>query len=184
MKQKTKKAFSLIELLIVIALIMIVTFWFSNLTFKNQKNKEELEKRINLIINKIDEIKFNSLLWKSEKNYIVADKQKIVINTWADNSLIIETWYLSWNTWNKIGKNILKRKWFFTKNFFCSSLYDKTATWSFYWSWEIIFEWKNIYLSWWDCSNLKYQQLEINFKLWNFEKNLIFNTISWNIEKK
>ncbi len=181
----SRKAFTIIELLVVIVIISILVIWLSNIDFKWQKDKEELEKRVNKVISIFEEIQTNSLLWKSQKNYEVPTKRKITFATWANNEFILEKFYLSWTTWNNINKTILKKPWFFVTNFYCSELNDSTSTWSFSWTWEIIFEWKNLYLSGsTECIKHEYQKLEINFRLKDFTKKIIFNTLSGNIEKK
>jgi prepilin-type N-terminal cleavage/methylation domain-containing protein len=183
-KKLSKKAFTLIELLVVIAIITIMLIWMSSLNFKWQEDKEELEKKVNKVINIFENIKTNSLLWKAEKNYEIPTKRKITFATWSNNEFILEKFYLTWATWKSIQKTTLKKPWFFVRNFYCSELNDPTSTWSFSNTWEIIFEWRNIYLSGSECSDEKYQKLEINFRLRNFNKKIIFNTLSWNIEKK
>ena len=180
-----KKAFTLIELLVVITIIIILVIWLSNIDFKWQRDKEELEKRVNKVISIFEEAQTNSLLWKSEKNFEIPKKRKITFSTWANNEFILKKFYMTWSTWNLVEKTSLKRPWFFVKDFYCSELNDPTSTWSFSWTWEIIFEWTNIYLSGsTECLENKFQKLEINFKLKAFEKTLIINTISWNIRKK
>jgi prepilin-type N-terminal cleavage/methylation domain-containing protein len=183
-KNLSKKAFTIIELLVVIVIISIITIWLSNINFKWQQDKEELEKKVNKIISIFEEIQTNSLLWKSEKNYKIPEKRKITFATWANNEFILEKFYLSWTTWNSIEKTTLKKPWFFVTNFYCSELNNPTSTWSFSNSWEIIFQWAKLSLSGSYCSENKFQKLEINFRLRDFNKKIIFNTLSWNIEKK
>ncbi len=176
-----KKAFSLIELLVVITIISILVLWLSNMNFKWQQDKEKLEKKVNKIISIVEETQFNSLVWKSVENFEIPKKRKITFATWANNEFTLEKFYKTGTAWISVEKNILQNPQFFIENFYCSDL-NSSSTWSFLGTGEIIFEWRKIYLSGsTDCSSNNFQKLEIDFKLWDFEKKLIINTISWNI---
>jgi len=179
-----KQAFSLIELLVVITIISILIIWLSNLNFKWQQEKEELEKKVNKVINIIEEVQFNSLVWKSIKNFEIPKWRKITFSTWSQDEFILEKFYKTGAVWFSVEKNILEQPWFLIKNFYCSEL-NSSSTWSFSWTWEIIFEWRKLYLSGsTDCNWNEFQKFEIDFKLKRFEKKLIINTVSWNIIKK
>ena len=181
MKLTNKNAFTLIELLVVITLVIIIGLWIKNNFFRAWSDKQRLEKKIYEIMWEFEEVKFDSLLWRAQKDYFVPEKRKIVFD-YNNNYFSLDTYYLTWATWEKIKSRKIWRKWF-SADFYCWDL-NSNDTWSFYSNWEIIFEWKNIFLSGWDCSQEKYQKLEVDFRLRNFRKKMIFNTLNWNIYLK
>lgn len=178
-----KKAFSLIELLIVIVIIGILILGSNFLSFNKISDKQELEIKTIRVISQIEEIRNNSLLWKwIWTDLVVPEKYRMDFSTsW---SWIINTQYLSWGY---INNNLYNKKIKFWNNFDsiseikCLNL-DKisgntllnTETWS------IIIEWANMSLSWSCDTSTKI--LELTIKRKEDTKKIQINTLNWLIE--
>ncbi len=62
--KKTKKAFTIIELLIVLIIILLI-FSISSFNFFGMSDRQKLEIFTNKIISKVEEVRNNALVWKS-----------------------------------------------------------------------------------------------------------------------
>jgi len=168
-----KKAFTLIEILVVIAIIWILIFWVSNIDFGNTSDKQRLESFYYKVKSEIETIKNNSLVWKWIWISLIVPKEwKIDFSSGANT---IPTYY-SWVTW--INYNHIKvENLYKIKSIICSNL-DWTSTWNLSWNtWSVIISWLNISLSW--CTDLNYKSLKITTWYKELEKTLEINTVSW-----
>jgi len=166
------KAFTIIELLIAIAIIWIIVIWISNLNFNNISDKQRMDSFYYKIKSEIETIKNNSLIWKAiDSNMKVPKEWKI---DFASGSTNINISY-SWATWTNY-KNINIEKFYKIKAINCINL--SWSTWSLSWNtWSIIINWANLSLSW--CSSSNYKTLIITTWYKEFEKKLEINTVSW-----
>jgi len=58
-------AFTLVELLVAIALISILALWFSQMSFNRLSQKQELSISANSLLSKVSELRDNALIWRS-----------------------------------------------------------------------------------------------------------------------
>ena len=184
MKKISNTAFTLIELMVVIAIIAILILGSNFLSFKNISNKQELETKIIRIVSQIEEIRNNSLLWKwIWTELVVPEKYKIDFSTsW---SWVIKAQYFSWSY---IDYNFDKEI-SFSNNFDsiseikCLEL-DKNIidsfSWTTIWTWTIFIKWANMSLSWSCDSTTKILELTIKRKA--NTKKIQINTLNWLIE--
>lgn len=181
--QKARKAFTLTELLVWIAIISIVTLWVTSINFNRLSSKQNLEILTNKIKSNYEFIRNNALSWKwINSNLIVPEKWKMEIS--LNNSWTIVNSYLTWWLWNPIEHDIVFMRNSSINKIRCLSL-DKTFDNSIInWTWEIIYEWWNLTLSWW-CDNPSSKILEITVENNNIDSKIIeFNIVNWLVEIK
>jgi len=188
MRKNNFNAFTLIELMVVIAIVAMLILGSNFLSFNKVSNKQKLETKIIRINSHFEEIRNNALLWKwIWTNLFVPKKYKIEFSTtW---SWVIKNTYLSWS--NYIDYNLFNKKIDFSDRFEsisqinCYKLDDLNNpentfnSWSI-WTWTIILEWLNMTLTWWCDNNEKILEVEIKRK--NDTKKIQINTLNWLIE--
>ena len=185
MKKISNTAFTLIELMVVIAIIAILILGSNFLNFNKVSNKQKLDTKTIRIVSQIEEIRNNSLLWKwIWTELVVPEKYKIDFSTsW---SWVIKAQYFSWSY---IDYNFDKEI-SFSNNFDsiseikCFKLNNSTSentfnSWS-NWTWTILIEWANMSLSWSCDSTTKILELTIKRKA--NTKKIQINTLNWLIE--
>ena len=168
---KKNNAFTLLEIMIVIALIWIIALWATKINFKLLSDRQRLDWFFYDIKTKIETIQNNALIWKAVKNWtdlVVPDKWQIDFNnSWSG---IIVSQYFIWNNKNEFNKII-------PKQFY----YIETSTWILNSStWSLLIEGSNMTLTW-VSSNDKILKIKIGYK--QFSKTLELNTISGVIEE-
>ena len=175
--KKLKSGFTLLELMIVIAIIWISIIWATNISFNSLSNKQRVEWFFYKIKNNIETVKNNVLIWRETfdwTNTIVADIWNIDFNnslSWSvktyyydqldikksfwDFDIIPEKFYeiIVYNDWNRINDS-------------------ETAS--------IIINWRNLSLTGITTNN---KILEIETKYKDKSKRFTINTISWVIEE-
>jgi len=174
--KKNIKAFTLIELVVVTAIIAIIATAVINLNFTSQVDKQKWMDSSNMIFNQINKVKTESLLWKwIWEDLIFPDERIIKINTW---NLI--TWYLS--GWINIElENSIFLENFEIDNIKCFD-YNKVNSWSIN-SIDLIFRWYDLSFSWCDNSfSGAILEFETKYKKQNINKFYI-NSISWILKK-
>lgn len=177
---KNNNAFTIIELLVAIVVVIIITLSGSNIAFRAISDKQNLEISTNKIISEIERIRNNSLIWKwIWTNLIVPKTWKIDFSSsW---SWVIKTNYTNdWTNWI-LNNNIPVNK-FEINKVICINV-DGTNTQELLDSqtWSIIFEWWK-YKLWWDCPNL-YSRIKIETKNKSVFKYLEFDVINWLIKR-
>ena len=61
---KNNNAFTIVELLVAIVVVIIITLSWSNIAFRAISDKQNLEISTNKIISEIERVRNNSLIWK------------------------------------------------------------------------------------------------------------------------
>jgi len=171
---KQKKAFTLIEIMVVIALIWLITLWITKLNFNTLSDKQKVNWFFHKIKTNTETIKNNALIWKAIKltdwTIIVPKKWKIDFNN--DDSWKVIFNYFDWSDY-KVYKKIVSSKY---QEIIIKNNNDKlTQTWS------LIIEWWNLTLSW-ITSTDKILNIEVKYK--NLNKFFTINSISGVIEEK
>ncbi len=171
------KAFTLIELMVVISIIMIIAIWASNLNLNNLSSIQKLEIFSNSIKTDFESIRNNAMLWK----WIWTD-----FNTpenWSMSFTAPET--IEINSDSNLYKKIRFPEDFTIKQIDCFKLDGITSTNFFNTnseSWIIEFEWSNLRLIW-DCNdNSKILKVTLTNKV--STKELWINTLNWLAEIK
>ena len=176
------KAFTIIEMILVILIIWIITVWITKINFNNISWKQRIEIFSNKIKSNFENIRNDSLLWKwIWENLIVPEMWKIEIwNWWLTSS------YLSWS-WYTYEEYTLP-----LENFYeIHSTKCLNINWEIIeneiWTWTIIIEWSNLSFSWalWLCINPSSKIFQFNIEYQNnFEKKLSINILNWLLEIK
>jgi len=204
MQKSNKKAFTMMEIVIVMALLSIVFLITKSLWFNWLSDRERSKGFFYDVKTNFETVQNNSLIGRSvEKNdgsIIVPKKWKFEINN-EENSLwgywSIKISYLEWeieaNNYKEYitipdaktkDKNYDK---FYDINALCKKIND-SWTWSFSWTWIIEIEWGK--LTWTGAfkSDIncwpEYKEILITTKYKGFEEIFTINTISWVIEEK
>lgn len=174
--EKTKKAFTLIELLIVMIIFIILILWFSSMNLTSLSQKEKAEAFNNRVAWIMEYIRNNAMIWKWVKEWtqLFIPKQW-KINFKKNDEIYNMTTSYSWSSnWEKLEDYKLKI-WKFEK-------IDEVWCWSFTWTIDIIFEWNTASLSGSNCKNET--TLEIHSSYREFKNKIKFDTISWLITKE
>lgn len=181
--KKNKNWFTLMELIVVIAIIWVLTIWASRISFNSQIDNQNLEMFTNSIFSNIETIRNNSLLWKWMWTWTtMIYPEKWVVNISKTWSWKIENFYQSWwisYNYKEININFIND---FSK---ISEIKCRDINWNWY---EIInnidieFSGKNITLSWCTYPNDKLLELTTNYK--SFSKTIKLSKVTWLIEKK
>lgn len=183
MKQNKIKIFwfTLIELMVVITIIWILALWISNVNFRAMSDGQKLKTYTNNIINNIETIRNNALMWKwVTSDLIVPPSWKIDFGfSW---SWSISTFY-SWATWVPYSE--------FDTNFSDYYSIDSIRCLTLDWTednnlsvWEVwsVYIKQNILDLSWDCLDTS-KILEITTAYKWFTNKFSVNTVNWLVEK-
>lgn len=181
--KKNKNWFTLIEIIVVIAIIWVLIVWASRINFNPQIDKQNSDMFTNNIFSNIETIRNNSLLWKWMWSWVkMFYPEKWVVNISKTWSWKIENFYQSWwisYNYKEININFINDFWKI------SEIKCRDINWNWY---EIInnidieFSGKNITLSWCTYPNDKLLELTTNYK--SFSKTIKLSKVTWLIEKK
>lgn len=181
--KKNKKWFTLIEIVLVIALIWILMVWLSRINFNNNLNKQKFEDFNNQIVTNIETVRNNALNWKwvlSGGNLINPTKFNInltltAMTTWhglSYNNLLNEV-NVSFNNINKITS--IK-----CANLDWTNEINTTPVNNL----KLDFNGKDVETSCWSLNNKIWKLIKIRTSAWSFTKEITFNTVTWTITKK
>lgn len=182
-KINIKKAFTLVELMVVIAIVWIMSLLSTSIDFNKKNDIEKTDRIIQKISSILKSQSVNMIGGKSIKVWSVMinpDYMTVRISTWT-----VSTYFFSWSTsytWE-----------IFSFPFYWENLYNiksvdyefknLTTTWAI-WAWfAIVFRDWNISFSW---STQEKEAVRIHFTAWykkNYKK-LIFDRRTWSIEIK
>jgi type II secretory pathway pseudopilin PulG len=176
--KKKKIAFTLLEIMVVVALLWIATLWITQLNFNSLSNKQRLDWFFYKIKTNIETVKNNVLIWREIKDWtetITSSRWQIDFNN--SGSWIIKTYYYntsgtkkSYSLWKydiipeKGYAIVVSNSW--------SSITDTGS---------ILINWGNLTLTWITTTN---KVLEIKTKYQWLEKVFTINTVSWVIEEQ
>jgi len=175
--------FTLIELMVAIAIIGIIALSSTSLNFNKLSNGEKLKINNNKIVSTIETIRNNSLMWRWIWINLINPKY------WRIDFTKTGSWKMlvSYNSWwldiSLPEKNIIFNNWYYIYSITCSNL-----SWSFNnntSSWVLFISWDNITWSWtiW-CNDTRTKKLEIITWYRNLTWSILINTVSWLIEQK
>lgn len=168
MHKKIKKAFTLVELMVIIALIAIVYLWMTWINFNKLSNEQKSEIFANKIISILEEQRDNSLTWKwiydsVNSKFIEVSKRSVEISTWENFEIISKAdWTQTWKVTKSEKQKI-----------------EKISCWTSDIPWNAIINFENEKISFNNCKeNLK---IQVDF---NWAKNEVeIDKISWLIKK-
>ncbi len=182
MKNNLKIWFTLAELMTVIAIIAIVTFWVSQMNFNKTSDTQKLEIYNNNLLTNLEYIRNNALTWKSFLTWwslVIPPSYKIDFASWWDWSVNL---FYSWSSWQAMPEysvniqspysleamNCLSVNW---------TLLD-TLSWSLNQTSTIIIEGSNMKLLW-DCSDASSRVMEVVTRYNSATWSVLINTVSW-----
>jgi len=177
---KKNKAFTIVELLVAIAIITIISLWANSISFKSVSDKQWLEIFNNKIISEIERVRNNSLIWKGIwANLDVPKTWRIDFSTswsWILNTNYRLTDISPWILDSSLPMDKFSINWVTCINV-AWTLFPLTTTET----WSIIFEWWK-YKLWWNCidsqSSIKISTLN---RWFNYE--IEFDVVSWIIKR-
>lgn len=176
-----KKWYTLVELMVWVAIIMFLILWMVNINFTSVSDSQKIEIFSLKVLSEIETVRTNSLIWK----WIWEDL--IVPNLWKIDFSKTWSWYIEtfYSTWTLADENWTSYNNIFFDNFFeiysisCwkinNSLTDISGTWT------ILFQWNDISLKN-DCDWKQLLNLNLKYKI--YEKEIDFNTVNWLIKVK
>lgn len=183
-KKINNLGFTIVELVVWIAITVIIIMWSLSINFKSISDRQNLEIFTNKIIWEIEKVRNYALIWKwIGTNILVPRMWKIEFNKWWNwtwSWTLITSYSMDWSTWtqeNKINvdKNIS------IQNVHCISVWWADVNLTNTQTWIIFFEWWK-YNLWWDCLS-SYSTLKIDtFSRW-YNRTLEFDVINWLIKK-
>ncbi len=89
MKKNIKKAFTLIEIMLVLVIIWLILVAFSSISLYNLSDKQKWEILTNQIISQIETTRNNALIWKVMNNNIVKSWKVELSSSWN----LVKTFY-------------------------------------------------------------------------------------------
>ncbi len=174
--------FTLIELMVSVAIIGIIALWSTSLNFNKLSNREKLKINNNKIVSTIETIRNNSLMWKWIWVNLINPKY------WRIDFSKVGSWKIlvSYNTGgldiNFTEKNIIFNNWYYIDSVICSNLSwtfnNNTLSWVLFISWDNI-TWSGASL----CNDTRTKKLEIITWYRNLTWSILINTVSWLIEQ-
>lgn len=178
-KDNTLKWFTLVELVVIIAIIWILVWAWSQVNFNKigDANKQIIFN--NLIISQFETIRNNTLLWKwIDTNIWVADSWKLAYST--TNSWEIIPSYSSGWVWTVYSWSILKAP----DTYSITDINCLNISWTIIDAWvttaEVHIQWNDFTLSW-ACSGTT-RILELSTMLKGKSNQIQINTLNWLIE--
>lgn len=179
MKKNSRHAFTLIEILVVIAIISIIMLWASKINFNAISDKQRLNRIMILTMSNIETIRNNSLLWKWVSSTAwVPESYKINFwNTWSWNiTTSYHTWWVD-SVYDFSNKVNFSDKHISLTTIDCLTLSKPPVVTSITnWTWTIQFTWWKMEIINWCASNEKI--LEITIKRKTFQWTIQINTLS------
>lgn len=178
MRKNSKKAFTLIEIMVVIILIMIFYLWIRNLNFNSKTNEQNLEIFSNKIISLLENTRNDVLFWKIKEGSTNFEK------TMVEEILVDKNINKIWNIVPSKKEKIEK--------IYCNKDQTKTIDWNPQ-KFKIVFLNNKIWVfsetttdfERWElkCNNIFLSQLNIlvSFNWVKFEIEI--DTVSWLIKK-
>ena len=168
------KAFTLIEIMVVISIITIITLWASRINFNTFNDRQRLEIFSNNIRTSFENIRNNALLWKWVWGDTLTPQNWKMTLSWTWITTFYDT--TTYNEWNIIPANGYS-----IKNISCASL-DGTPTNVNVNIVNITIHWQDLSLSG-DCNETdKIVSFTTNYK--QFTHTLTINSINGIIEIK
>lgn len=179
MKRKSlKSAFTLVELMVVVVLIGLLTWIWSQLNINTIWDSNKLTIFNNKLITNFETIRNNTLLWKwTDTNVWVPDAWKIDYNSsW---SWTVTTSYLSW-TWVSYALSAITAPEFHSiSQINCLDIWGTVIN-SNVSTWSVIITWNEFSLSGSCSSNTRILEITTWFR--NDINQIHINTLNWLIE--
>lgn len=176
-----KKWFTLVELLVWMALIIILFMWITTISFKASSDKQKLEIFWNKIISKIETVRSNDLIWRwIIQSWVLVnpDSWKIELSlSWSWN---IKSYYYDWTTYVEHDEVVFENLYNINR-IVCEHPVNESQILTIAQTWAIIFEkWK--YSIWWDCL-ANSTELSINIQFSSGVSEITFNAINWLLKR-
>lgn len=176
------KAFTLVEILVIITIIAIIIIWSNSMNFNKWRDREELELLKNSVVSKFETVRNNSMMWKWVWTDLDHPTQvKITFSTWSD---IMKTEYNTWTlttNWLNDSESYINDTTLVKSISKISCLkIDDTPIINVS-SWVVLIEWDKLTLTWW-CNYPLAKKLQLNFKYKNEISTWTINIVNWLIE--
>ncbi len=178
--KKWIKAFTLVELMMTITIILIIATNLNTLKLNEINNRQKINIFTNKIITNIETLRNNSLIWRwVDWNLNTPYLTKITLTTSWSWKLIVE-----YNTWaslpliNNTEYSIIPEKPYSIDKIECLKI-DDTSDWATS-SWIISIIWDKLSLSW--CPNTS-RKLKVTTKLIENDESFSINVVNWLVIK-
>lgn len=176
----TKKylAFTLIEILVWMALIGVIAIGISRLNFNRLSDMQRIEIETTAISSILEETRNNALIWRWVwTNFTTPSEWKIIINNSTPQGTVVSqyntSWYTSYRNWAAVSP-------FTIREIRCKDINGWSSEMSS--NVELSFQKSSINISSWSCTQAKAKIIEIDFGNSRIFKTIQMNTISWVIE--
>ena len=171
--------FTLIELMVVIAIIWILAIWATKFNFNKLSNSEKLKNFNSSIVSNIEYIRNNALMWRSvNASLFVPGYWRIDFSkSWSWKMLV------SYSGWTYPERNIIFTWGYYINSINCFKI-DKTPLGTSL-TGTLFISWNTITWSWaGSCNTPNNKIIEIITWYREFTWSILINTVSWLIEKK
>lgn len=185
--KKTLKAFTLVELMVWIAIIWILLLSASKINFNRLNMKQQLDIFSNSVKSNFETVRNNSLSWKwvwvlAWSDLIIPQKWKIEYSSYNSWTILNSTF--SWATRSPLNIAPKFKPGYSISKIRCLKLdWTLNNTIGLTSTWEIEFIWSNIFLTW-ACTPNTSKILELTIKNRSETKIVSINTLNWLVETK
>ena len=178
-KGKNKiSAFTLIELIVVIAVIWVIALWVTRIDFNRVSDQQRIDIFTNEVASKIETVRNNALIWKWVwVNVETPDSWEIIAsNTWSGS---VQTSYDVGGTLTVSNEySVTPNDLYEITDLNCLQLDDTTESIT----WDIVIDIDGNDMTLSGCSDDNYKILEITTQYKNLSKTVRVNTLSWLVE--
>ncbi len=177
----SKKAFTVMELLVVITVMIIIVIWATNVNFNTSTTKQRLEIFTNRIVSEIETIRTNDLVGRAElEGSNLEIPERWIIEFSSDNNWKMETKLVN-NLWNtKVIKTLNIEDWYSIDEIWCT--HPTTGNYNITDNASIFFEKWKYYLNWIGCQWWHNLITIKTFFNW-VDQEISFDIINWLIKK-
>ncbi len=172
------KWFTLIELMVVIALISIIVLGATRIDFNRSSNQQKLAIFTNEIASKIETVRNNALIWKGVGNNLeTPESWDLIISDTSSWSL--ETRYNLWgSTIDSEEYSVTSDNFYSIWNLRCIQLDGISET--IVWNLTLTIDWDDMSLSGCSSDNFKILEFTTSYRQWS--QSVSINTLSWLVE--
>lgn len=178
--KKEKKAFTLVELMVVMAVIVLIALSFNTTNLTKLTDRQKIQIFTNKLITNIESLRNSSLIWKwADSNLTSTYLTEITLTDAWSWSLIVK--YNTWATSTLINNSEFSlTPWisYSIKEIRCLRI-DNSDDWVTA-SWVVSIVWANLSLSWCPVTSRK---LKITTKFLDNEQDFTINVVNWLVIK-
>ncbi len=187
--ENKKVWFTLIEILVVVAILWLLAIWFSQTNYKAISERQMANIFTNKIITILETVRNNSLLWRGKYDdslSFFSGTGTIEIPFLWTIEIPFSSWSIVTNyetyTWSIIDNDLSfsLNKWEEISRITCKTFWSSPTSDDINSTGTIVFEKEKMYITWCPDANAKILQIRTKYK--NFGRTITINTINGVIE--